>query len=366
MTLQGHAAGAKALTATISGVDLALVNALRRAVIADVPYVALLHEPYSGDGDGSRFAFHENTGVLHSHMLGHRMSMAPLHLSRGEADAYIPGSIKVRLTADNTALRATDVTTEHASVTLHDRPHPDAARLYPADPLSGDRPLLTVLRPGQRVDIEATAVKGTASRHAAFCVASMCSFSPTLDAGRVADARAAAAAAAEPARALNRFEHIDRKRCWAPGPDGHPSSFEFRAESECGMSGLDVVLSALDVLHRKAVTARGRLLPDGPAAAASGPAEAVSTIEVPDEDHTLGNLMQSTAMDELVGAGRPLSYAGYFVPHPLDRRFLLRVVAADGDALASFEAIKAAVAARVAALRAALREEAARAELGAG
>lgn len=368
VALPAGAAEARSLRATITGVDLALVNSLRRVVLADVPYVALLHEPYGAGADGSRFAFLENTGALHNHILGHRMSMVPLHLSRGEAAAYIPGSIKVRLAAANEGRRAMDVTTAHAAVTLHDQPHPDTARLYPADPLSGDRPLVTVLKPGERVALEATAVRGTAARHAAFGVASLCSFRPLLDEARVSAGRAAAEAAPQRERALNRFEHIERLRCWQPGPDGHPSAFEFSVESECGMSALDIMLAALDVLHRKAVTATGRLVAGGDAGgdagddagAGGGAGGAVATVEVAGEDHTLGNLLHSTAMDELVGDGLPMSYAGYYVPHPLEQRFLFKLVAAGGDALAAFEAAKAATAARVAQLREALTEEAAR------
>jgi len=335
----------RAATFEVRGCDLALVNALRRVIIAEVPYVAL-----AGDG----FAFRKNTCVLHNHFLAHRLTLVPLHLSRGEAGAYIPGSIKVTLQAanDGPGRRPVDVTSAAFTVTLHDQPHPDAARLYPADPDTGDHVLLTVLKPGEAIDVTGTAIRGTASDHASFAVASTCAFSPLLDGHRVELGRAAAEAAGPDA--LNRFEHIDRRRAWTAGPDGNPQDFEFTVVSECGLTALDILQSALDVLVRKCTTAKARLL-DAKTIDESGK---VAQLEVAGEGATLGNLLQSAAIDELVGPDKPMQFAGYFCPHPLEKRVVFRVVAA--DPLAAFEAMKELALQRVTALAHAVSEAAAR------
>jgi DNA-directed RNA polymerase subunit L len=317
--------------------DLALVNALRRVVIAEVPYVSLPQ---------GEFVCRKNTCVLHNHFLWHRLTQAPMHLSRGEADAYIPGSIAVSLKVDNSeGTKPIDVTTADFKVTLHDQPHPDAARLYPADELTGDHVLLTVLKPGEGVDISGTVVKGIAGDHASFAVASTCAFRPLLDDDLVQAARAGVPA--DDPQALNRFEHIDRKRAWTPGPDGNPRDFEFTVVSECGLSALDIVQSALDVLERKCTAAVAKLH-----------AGRVPQLEIAGERDTLGNLLQSTAMDELVGEGKPMSYVGYFCPHPLEKRVVFRV--ASPDPLAAFQAMKDAALARVKDLAHLVSEAAAR------
>lgn len=332
----------KALEFAVGNCDMALVNAVRRVVIAEVPYVSLAQD---------EFEFRANTGVLHNHFLAHRLMLAPIHLSRQEADAYVPGSIKVRLAVKNEGNAAMDVTTESMTATLHDQPHPDAARLYPADPGTGDHILLTVLKPGEMIDVTGHAVRGTAGDHASFAVVSKCAFSPELDKDLVAKGRAEAES--KGAMAVNRFDHIERKRLWPPGPDGNPRSFKFQIVSECGMSALDVLQSALDVLERKVATA-------SPAAIRPG---RVSEIEVAGEGATLGNLLQSVAMDDLVGEPpKPLSFAGYICPHPLEKRVIFRVVAVDASESglkAAFEAMKAAALERVRALSHALSEAAA-------
>jgi len=330
----------------VEDTDLALINAVRRVVLAEVPYVAVALDGWN---------FRENTCVLHNHFLGHRITMTPLHLSRTEADAYIPGSIKVSLKVahSSTARAPLDVTSKDLAVTLHDQPHPDTARLYPADPLTGDHVLLTVLKPGEAVSAEAAAVRGVAGTHACFAVASQCAFEPLLDAALV---KAARPASDDPA-VQNRFQCIDRLRCWTAGPDGNPRAFRFTVASECGMTALDIVSSALDVLESKCVTSVATV-------AASGD-HGLTTLEVAGEGHTLGNFLQSVAMDELVGdAPKPLAFAGYHCPHPLEKRVLFTLRTTERtDALEAFSAMKAAGAERVRELRHLLREEAARGEL---
>jgi len=331
----------------VATVDLALINSLRRTVIADVPNAALLHEPYAADG--SQFTFAVNTCVLHDHMMAHRLSMVPLHFSRGEAQSYIPKSITVRLAAENKGSVPMDVTTEHCQVTLHDRPHPDTDRLFPVNSSSGDRPLLTVLKPGEKIDMTGTVVAGTAARHASFAVTSMCTFSPLLDDALVAAGREAAGKADDPGRALNRFEHIDRKRCWAPNKDGNPSAFRFTVESECGMTATDIIESAVDVLLTRCVTAKTT-------APQTDAGDGMVTYELHGEGDTLGNLMQSAAVDDLCGDDGPLKFIGYYRPHPLQDRMLVRAYLRSGDAHQAFAAIKSAAVVRVTEFKKALLE----------
>ena len=84
----------------------------------------------------------------------------------------------------------------------------------------------------------------------------------------------------------------------------------------------------------------------------------VPQLEVPGEGDTLGNLLQSTAMDELVGEGKPMSFVGYFCPHPLEKRVVFRI--ASPDPMAAFQAMKDAALARVKELAHLVSEAAAR------
>jgi DNA-directed RNA polymerase subunit L len=317
-------------------VDQAVMNSLRRVIMSEVPYVAI---------DKDSVMFFKNTHVLHNHFFAARLSMLPLHLSRGEADAYIPGSIKVFLDVKNDSTKVMDITSADLKVTLHDREHPDTARLFPPSDVSGDHVLLTVLKPGEAIKCEATVVKGHG--HASFAVASKVAYSPILDPELLKVAREKAG---KSDREQNRFEHIDSKRCFVRGPDGDPRAFRFVVETECGMSAVDIVEAALTVLENKCATVKARFLEN----AGTG----ITTLEIPNEGHTLGNLLQSCGVDDLMGPDKPLKFVGYHCPHPLEKRFVMNVVS--DDPMASFEAMKEAAAKRLADLRFLLSEETAR------
>jgi DNA-directed RNA polymerase subunit L len=316
--------------------DLSMVNALRRVILADVPYVSLLHEPYASDG--SQFVFKSNTTVLHDHIMAHRMSMVPIRLSKMESQGYIPGSIRVRLRGENKGAVPLDLTTENIEVFLHDQPHPDSKRLYPADPMTKDWPLMSVLKPGEVLDIEATAISGVASKNAAFSVVSLCTFSPMLDDELVKKGRKAAEDSEDPVRALNRFEHIERKRCWIPDEDGHPKAFTLKIESECGMSARDILEIAVDVLEKKISGAKCTV-------SESDMAENAYSLEVKGEDHTLGNIMQSMAVDRLATDDGPLKFVGYFCTHPLEKRVVFKIVTRDSklSPTEAFQSMKSVV-----------------------
>lgn len=317
-------------------VDQAVMNSLRRVIMSEVPYVAI---------DKDSVMFFKNTHVLHNHFFAARLSMLPVHLSRGEADAYIPGSIKVFLDVKNDGKAVMDITSADLTATLHDREHPDTARLFPPSDVTGDHVLLTVLKPGEAIKCEGTVVKGRG--HASFAVASKVAYSPILDDKLLEEARSKAG---KSDREQNRFEHIDSKRCFVRGPDGNPRAFRFVVESECGMSAVDVVEAALTVLETKCATAKARVLED----AGTG----ITVLECANEGHTLGNLLQSCGVDDLMGADKPLKFVGYHCPHPLEKRFLMNVVADDPPA--SFEGMKDCAAKRLADLRFQLSEETAR------
>lgn len=331
---------ARRATIDIIDCDQSLVNSLRRVILAEVPYVALVHEPYATDG--SQFAFKANTTVLHDHILAHRMSMVPIHLSKLESQAYIPGSIRVRLSGENKGQKAMDLTTENIEVFLHDQPHPDSKRLYPADQMTKDWPLMNVLKPGEKMDIEATAISGIASKNAAFAVVSLCTFAPILDEAMVKKGYKVAEESADPVRALNRFEHIDRKRCWVPGEDGQPTSFTFKIDSECGMSARDILEIAVDVLEKKIAASKCSV-------SAFDVGLNAYTLEVKGEDHTFGNIIQSMAIDYLVTHDGPLKYVGYYCTHPLERIVLIKIVTRDDKITAqeAFDIMKSTVLERI-------------------
>lgn len=308
---------------TLRGVDVTVANALRRVIHSDIPYVAA----HVGD-DGRLFRVAANTSKLHNDMLCDRLALVPIHLTAAEVDAFIPGSIKVRVNVENKSRAPVDVTSAHFRVTLFDKPHPSpVARLYPPCPVTGDWVLLTRLFPGERVDVEVTLERNTAAVHAAYCVASMACFTYEEDAEEHARLRreieAAPADAGERAAALNYHDTIGRYRTFKRDTHGRPVGVSLRVESESGLGAKDILMAAAKVLLGK--FAEGGVEPEETERAGDEIRYLITN-----QGHTFGSVMQSVCMDRLDELG--ISVMGYYETHPLERKIVVRVKLAPGGA----------------------------------
>eukprot|EP00798_Chlamydomonas_sp_ICE-L_P011768 gene11768-biopygen3881 len=150
---------------SVSGVDLCIVNSLRRAIIACVETASFdTLVPPGGGGGGVRVL--ENTSVMHNEMLALRVSLVPLCLTPNELENFAPGDYQCTLAVRNTGNEVLDVVSgdfvvrDAAGVSFHTE---RLNRLFPVDQRSGDSVLLTVLRPnimcggvGEAVNIAAT------------------------------------------------------------------------------------------------------------------------------------------------------------------------------------------------------------------
>lgn len=317
--------------------ELAVVNALRRAVMSDVVNVAV---------DVASVRFATNTGTLHNEMLAHRLSLLPVCVSPGEVAAA--ADYVLELSADNPSgggdvpvrhVWSTDVVVKERAT---GRRRDDLARRwFPRDGFTGDAMLLTSLKPGEAVAAEMSLAAGTPRTHgAAFGCTSVATFTYKVDA-----AMAAAARPSDPEEAAD-FDRLDALRCFRVDPEtGEPTAFVFAIESTCAFTPEDIVEAALDALASKV---RG-MAPE----VALGDA-GVHTLLLRGEGHTLGNLFQATCFRELHGRG--VSFVGYHVPHPLEDAVKVLVACGSADDVADVvERTRVAMMARVDAVRAAWR-----------
>eukprot|EP00798_Chlamydomonas_sp_ICE-L_P032805 gene32805-biopygen14011 len=176
---------------SVSGVDLCIVNSLRRAIIACVETAAFdTVVPPGGGGGGVRVL--ENTSVMHNEMLALRVSLVPLCLTPNELENFAPGDYQCTLAVRNTGNEVFDVVSgdfvvrDASGVSFQTE---RLKRLFPVDQRSGDSVLLTVLRPnimcggvGEAVNITATARLGSGFR---FLVRAIIALSEDVRAERV-------------------------------------------------------------------------------------------------------------------------------------------------------------------------------------
>lgn len=334
---------------------LAAANSLRRAVLAEVPTVAAKYDPYDVDNPAANdVRILKNTTVLHDQIMGHRVSLLPVHLSAKEVAAHERDRFKFVINKRNEGSEPMWVTT--ADIQVLDGSSGEelgarvGARLFPPDPVTGDHPIIARLKPhGDTFHCEFYARRGIGLDHARWCAVSTCAFANVVDEAAAAEAlRTALAGAKDPAeaaaveeqhRAIERFRHFVRDE------RGDACRFAFHVESECGMRAADIVLTALDVLVAKAAALPGKMA----VVSEHGDAPGLFLIELHDEDHTMGNLFQALAFDaHVVPDAAELDYVGYYVPHPLERKVVLKVLMRDGAAVEDAAERKAAVEALVA------------------
>ena len=177
----------KAMAFDVVDVDVSLVNAIRRAIIANVSTVAFSFDPNKSNND---IVIHTNTGALHNEFLGHRLSLVPIHLNKTEIESFDPRNYKFLLHKKNDGNQMMDVTSKDIDV-LDDTGNKNKTlrdRFFPPNPITGDHILLTRLKPnlyesqhGDEINLEAFASKGSGSQHSRWCPVSKCCFHNIVD-----------------------------------------------------------------------------------------------------------------------------------------------------------------------------------------
>ncbi|PNH01024.1 DNA-directed RNA polymerase II subunit RPB3 [Tetrabaena socialis] len=339
----------------VKDVDLALINALRRAVIAEVQTAAFC---FALDAETNTVDIRRNTSVLHNEFLGHRISLIPVHLSENETRDVAEGRALFEFTLQmkNDGLTPLDVTSGHFKGSLDgvELSEDTLNRMFPVDPLTRDHILIVRLKPQvttsssaggvEEVDVTCRFRMGRGKDHARWTPCSICAFGNVIDEAKaqealdeeVAKARALNATEEEVNRVIHDFTCMGRHRCYVLNEHGDPAQFLFKLRSECGLRPSYLVFKGLSILSDRVQTlARGMRdarTPD-PAVAdpvtieAYGAVPGMFQFTVDDEDHTIGNLVQSMVYNQCIrnDEGKELEYIGYHQPHPLENRITIRV-----------------------------------------
>eukprot|EP00798_Chlamydomonas_sp_ICE-L_P017353 gene17353-biopygen26287 len=286
--------GGGGMSFSIWGVDLCIVNLLRRAIIAGVETPAF--DTTSVVTGGGGVCVIKNTSVMHNEMLAHRVSLVPLCLTPNELEHFVPGDYQCTLAVRNTGNEVIDVVSgdfvirDSGGVSVQPE---RLKRLFPVDKRSGDSVLLTVVRPnimcggvGEAVHITATARLGSGREHARWSPVCSCYF---------------------------RNHHETQTGL-------EEEAFLFFVESvNPSLSPYYIVFLGFRYLVRAVIA----LSDDVRAARVSFEDSTVPggmrSIRLPGLDHTMGNLLQGLLYDLWIhrGGKSRVSFVGYFKRHPL-------------------------------------------------
>jgi DNA-directed RNA polymerase subunit L len=294
----------------IENEDVALVNALRRIVLSEIPNVAF---------DASKdINIIVNTCSLHNEFIAHRLSLIPICLSEKEIESFEPDKYKFVLNVKNRSSSLLNVTTKDFDI--YDKEGKPFSRefvekVFPKNPETGEYILITKLKPnnldntkGDALHLEAHASLGIARNNACWSPVSLCTFFNNIDEARTND----------------KMGVIERERTFLKNKYGEPCSFTFLIESECRMRESYIFYKALDVLKNNLVQ-----IVDNMESYKTEFFNGINIIYVDNCTHTMGNFLQAMIYNMFVRSkSQPKldwQYIGYYQPHPLENTIVFKI-----------------------------------------
>lgn len=354
------------LTFTLSPTDVAYANTLRRLIITKVKTVGFRAD-MTEDGKTTDVTIYENSTPMTNEMLADRIGLLPLTVANPYA--WNSRDYVFELNVKNESSTPKDVFASDIQVLKVDKNKIDEPKLVPnteffvPDPITQQTALIAVLkgqRPGQNpetIRLRAIATKGTGREHARFNPTSQCAYKYTVTKENAVIEERLKKWAKDNKKVANdedfddkakydklkaEFDTMEIDRCYLEDENGNPYSFDFTIESVGTLSPEQIVKSALDsgvrlcenyinlTVNEKNMNSRQRSKFPRISPAANRINGYDFTFK--EEDHTLGNLIQSYMDINMMDADETLlDYVGYYIPHPLRDEMVLRVGVKTGD-----------------------------------
>ena len=156
----------------INNMDLSIANSIRRIILTEIPVVGFYGE------DEPSIDIISNTGPLHNEFMKHRIGLIPINVSEDITDNYIDNDYKFELNIVNNTSSTINITTADFTGTYKDvnLTVNELKILFPPNPITKHNILITRLRAGEELHLNARAIKRTAKTNASFSPVSLSNF----------------------------------------------------------------------------------------------------------------------------------------------------------------------------------------------
>lgn len=306
------------ITFDILDTDLAIVNGLRRSILADIPTIGFVGE------EEPTIEIYTNTGPLHNEFIIHRIGMIPLHFTEEEIEGFQEGIYEFTLDVENIKDVIRNVTTHDFKGTYEAREltEKEIHTIFPSNKISEKPILITRLRQGETLRLKAYPIKSTARHHASFSPVSVCCFRFIQD----------------PLEASKVDSILDKERAYIKNEYQEPTAIEFTVEIENGqaMKEHGAVKYIMSKAFENLINKLDKVIEHDESYATCKSIQNGFEFTFENEDDTLGNLLQSLMFNRHVREGQiyqnvKIGYVGYTCPHPLDPTMVLRVMFEDKE-----------------------------------
>ena len=327
----------------VANCNTSFVNAIRRSIITDIETISFNTEDYIN----SDLKIIHNTTSLHNEFILHRMGLIPIYSDN--IVTYNPDNYKFTLKKENNTHNIIDVTTNDIEVlNLETNILEDSNKFFPKNQITNDYILIVKLKPnpngeGQKIHIEGKSSKGTGKSHIRFSPVSNVLFINKQDPEKV-DASFTEYIKVlqsnsnttfndtEIKKLAKRFQIEKAERLYYVDENNDPNVFEFEIET-CGvLKPHRILIESLSYLENKLknlIVELEKALSGTPSTIKIKDSECLMKsfdIIIENENHTLGNLLQSYInkyykQDNI--------FVGYMNPHPLKNEIFFRIKSDD-------------------------------------
>tara|TARA_B100000674_G_C37977896_1_gene980414 strand:- start:197 stop:1498 length:1302 start_codon:yes stop_codon:yes gene_type:complete len=349
----------------IKDIDKSLANGLRRTILSEVPSIAFRTEPF----EKSDVNIKKNTCNLHNEFLAHRIGMIPIYYS--DISNFDSSRYRFVLSVRNDSQETIEVTSNDFNIYFKD--DDDEERLlseaenetfFPKDPISGDyipicklKPILDIGEPIEEIDIECRASVSNGLENARYCPVSKCVFYNKVDVGKAkegfktyiknevekkrniirktgnrelsADEEETTKIKGDELKKYQKaFNNHDMYRYFETDENNEPTAFIFEIETIGQMTPEVIYSKSFDILINKLEKFAYNLENEVNNKIEINQADVNYNgidIIIKDENHTLGNLLQSYLYKYYIQDSQELNLVGYKAPHPLVNEIILRI-----------------------------------------
>lgn len=338
------------LTFDVKNIDKSLLNALRRIMISEVPTIGF-NTDYGKETD---IIIEENTSSLHNEFLSHRLSLIPVHYEPKLIDKYEKSKYKFTIDVTNNTSKMMDVTTEHIEITdtVNNKilSKQQCKQFFPPDSITNDYILINKLKPnksgskdnGESLKIEMYASKSIGKIHSRYTPTCVSVFTNKRDDKKIKlklnqiinkkneelkQKNKSLLTEDDIKKITKSFMVCDADMCFHTDEYGEPNYFKYTVESDGRIPSHIIFHKSLDVLKEKIDYFTNSL--DNEDIIVFSKSDCIMPsydINITDEDHTLGYLLQHYMYLNFYNIEKKkISYISSTIPHPLVNKLLIRI-----------------------------------------
>jgi len=298
----------------ISDIDLAIINSIRRIILAEIPVVG-----FYGENEPTVEILYNN-GPLHNEFMIHRIGLIPLNIKEDITENYNDGDYIFELNVENKNSDIINITTGNFTGKYKDKEltKQELDEIFPTNKISKSKILITKLRAGEHIHIKATAIKRTGKLNASFSPVSLSNFYFIQD----------------KIEAEKQDNILDKERSYHKNIYGDPSKINFQIETINGLSYKYLFNKALNIIIEKLENLITKLINKEIDIEPVSNCENSYNFQINDEDDTLGNIIQSLIHNKYIRENtnnKLCYYVGYICPHPLINQLIVRFTLNNND-----------------------------------